>query len=70
MGKSKNINIRLDEVRDAKIVSFLEEKNATTFIIKEALKLYMDLYNNMGQGQQLEEKQVPNKIGKFKNMGR
>jgi hypothetical protein len=69
MAKTKSINIRLDDVTDVEIIDFLEEKQANTFIIKEALKLYMDAYKKLGQGIQLGEQQLPSKLSKFKNMG-
>lgn len=62
---SKIINVKLHEEKDKDIIKFLEEKNATTFIVREALRMYIKAYENISAVVTEETKQQPAKVAKL-----
>lgn len=46
---AKNVNLKLDDVKDADIIEFLEGKGATTFLFKEAIRMYIKAYKRLDE---------------------
>lgn len=68
MAEKVSINIKLDEQKDADLVEFLEDK-PNTFIIKEALKMYMRNYLSMDKPSIVENTVSDNVKAKLGKLG-